>query len=279
MTNTEKLASALNLQDLADAASRMDAGSSSYIPFLGGAVDSVKNPHPYRVPGVDTGETLSGFFGGISGGTFGGGAGLLLRALVGNKGKSLSYLNSGVLGGLLGSSLGTAGAASHNRTDAPLTQKSLLQFELNKAKNKMNNTEKLASASMLLVKQALMKKILTGAKDLGTGLLQGGKAGFKDLANLPMTGLKGKASPILTPGSATQAVGQGLGHGGAFGGGVGALAASPIVAYDSGKSNGTQEGREQGVRAMLEALKKHKQQKTEQGYGSRLLDALLNKGY
>jgi len=143
----------------------------------------------------------------------------------------------------------------------------------------MTNTEKLASSSMLLVKQALMQKLLTSGKDLGKGLLQGGKAGLKELVNLPMTGLKGFGKTVNSMPdikSKAHAIGQGTGAGLPLGlAGAGAVNA-PFALYDSGKSNGVQEGKSQGVNQLLELLKK---QKTEQGYGSRLLDALLNKGY
>jgi len=142
----------------------------------------------------------------------------------------------------------------------------------------MTNTEKLASSSMLLVKQALMQKLLTSGKDLGKGLLQGGKAGLKELVNLPMTGLKGFGKTVNSMPdikSKAHAIGQGTGAGLPLGL-AGQVPLAPFALYASGKSNGVQEGKSQGVNQLLELLKK---QKTEQGYGSRLLDALLNKGY
>lgn len=106
-----------------------DGGASAYIPFIGGAVDSARNPHAFREPGVDSGEASAGFGGGVSGGLQGGVLGAVL-GLLRSRGKSVGGAQHGlykgildaknwapgaIAGGTIGSSIGTGNAALEQR--------------------------------------------------------------------------------------------------------------------------------------------------------------------
>lgn len=153
----------------------------------------------------------------------------------------------------------------------------------------MKHTDKLKIGlycNELTEKQAtsLLKRLGTGALNLGKGIGQGAMTAGKEMAALPMKGLnnfgnKGLEGLLnnakgLKPGNRAMATGKALGAGGAIGG----AAALPVMGagslLDRSKNKGLEQGKQEGMSAALAGVQKSKQ---DRGYIGTLLDALMNR--
>lgn len=122
----------------------MASGLGSYVPFIGGAINSATNPHPFRRPGVDSGETWAGIGGGTGGAIVGGTGGLIASLLAASRGK-VGKLEFGKLldllspkknrwiqgGAAIGSSLGTHGAVDKQRRQESISAEDMLNLMRN----------------------------------------------------------------------------------------------------------------------------------------------------
>ena len=131
---------------------------------------------------------------------------------------------------------------------------------------------------------ALLKRLGTGALNLGKGIGQGAMTAGKEMAALPMKGLnnfgnKGLEGLLnnakgLKPGNRAMAFGQAMGAGGAIGGAATLPVMGAGALLDRSKNKGLEQGKQEGMSAALAGVQKSKQ---DRGYIGTLLDALMNR--